>query len=231
MNWREFFDGEHAIYVSQRHKLLHAKIVGGDILALVPGKNAHVMDYGCGEALYAERLASASERLVLVDSGPTIRAQLAARMVGHPSASVLAPDVVEIAVDDDSLDLITVISLAQYLKKEELSELMEMWREKLKPGGILVLGDVIPPDVSAGTDAAALLSFAWNGGFLFAALAGLVRTALSDYRKIRARLGLTTWTANELDIALHKAGFAAVRRRDNIGHNKARMTFVAQKRV
>lgn len=231
MNWRDFFDGEHAIYVSQRHKLLHAKIVGRDILALIPHKRAHVLDHGCGEALYAEKLAAACERLYLCDSGPTLRAQLTARLVNRPNVSVLAPETVEIGVPDESLDLVTVISLAQYLRKEEMSELMELWLAKLKPGGILVLGDIIPPDVSAGTDVRALLSFAFRGGFLLAALAGLAKTALSDYRKIRSTLGLTTWTPSELDAALHRAGFSAVRRRDNIGHNPARMTFVAQKRV
>lgn len=231
MNWREFFDGDHAIYVSQRHKQLHAKIVGRDILALIPSRDAHLLDHGCGEALYAESLAAACGRLWLCDSGPTLRAQLAARMVNRPNVSVVAPETVEIAIPDDSLDLVTVISLAQYLKKPELAELMGLWLAKLKPGGILVIGDVIPPDLSAATDARALLSFAWKGGFLWAALAGLAKTALSDYRKIRAELGLTSWTAAELDKALHEAGFSAVRRRDNIGHNSARMTFIAQKRV
>ncbi len=230
MNWRDFFDGEHSIYVSQRHKLLHAKLVGKDILALVPHPGAHVLDHGCGEALYAESLAAASGKLWLCDSGPTLRAQLAARLVNFPQASVLPPEMIEVAIPDDSLDLVTVISLAQYLKKEELGELMGLWLAKLRPGGILVIGDVIPPDVSPVTDAKALLGFGWRGGFFWPAVAGLAKTALSDYRKLRAEIGLTMWTAAELDTALHRAGFAAVRRRDNIGHNPARMTFVAQKR-
>ena len=65
-------------------------------------------------------------------------------------------------------------------------------------GGALVVADVIPPDVSPLTDASQLLGFAWRGGFLGAALAGLVRTAFSDYRKLRAQYGLSTYRAEEI---------------------------------
>jgi len=78
------------------------------------------------------------------------------------------------------------------------------------------------------TDARALLSFAWQGGFLKSALIGLVRTALSDYRKIREELGLSRYSEAEMIEILREAGFAAERRRQNMGHNQARMTFVAR---
>ena len=69
---------------------------------------------------------------------------------------------------------------------------------KKSGAGKLVIADVIPPDVSPLTDASQLLAFGWRGGFLTAALAGLVRTAFSDYRKLRAQYGLSTYA--EADI-------------------------------
>ena len=92
-----------------------------------------------------------------------------------------------------------------------------------------MLGDVIPPDVSPLADAAALLRFGFEGGFLMAALAGLVRTALSDYRTLRARLGLTTYEEGDILGLVEGAGLRAERRRPNIGHNQARMTIVGTK--
>ena len=118
-------------------------------------------------------------------------------------------------------------SLLQYLTIGQLVELLTLWRRLLKPEGRLVLADVVPPDVSPVTDARALLSFAWNGGFVGAALLGFVRTALSDYRKLRGELGFTTHEEAEMLALLSRHGFAAERSHPNFGHNQARMTFVA----
>ena len=118
--------------------------------------------------------------------------------------------------------------MLQYLKRDELESLLDQWRTKLKPDGRLVLADVIPPGVSPLADAAALLSFAWRGGFLGAALAGLVRTAMSDYGRIRRELGFTMYEAADLVALLGRHGFAAERSRPNFGHNQSRMTFVAK---
>ncbi len=91
-----------------------------------------------------------------------------------------------------------------------------------------MLADVIPPDVSPVTDARALLGFAWQGGFLLSALAGLARTAVSDYRRIRDEIGLAQYTEDDLRDILGDAGFAVERLARNLGHNAARMTFEAR---
>jgi SAM-dependent methyltransferase len=130
-------------------------------------------------------------------------------------------------LDDASLDLIVVNSLLQYLSLDELRGLLALSRAKLKGGGRLVLADVIPPDVSPVTDARALLSFAWRGGFLRSALLGLARTAFSEYRKIREEIGLSQYSEEEMIEILDESGFATQRAARNFGHNPARMTFVA----
>jgi hypothetical protein len=90
-----------------------------------------------------------------------------------------------------------------------------------------VVGDVLPPDAGALSEVAALMRLAWRNGFVLPAFAGLARTLFSDYRKLRAHLGLTHYSEGEMISALAEAGFAARRRRPNIEHNQARMTFVA----
>jgi hypothetical protein len=55
---------------------------------------------------------------------------------------------------------------------------------------------------------------------------GLVRTALSDYRRIRADLGLTHYTEAEMLAVIEAAGLTARRLEKNLGHNQARMAFV-----
>ena len=102
-------------------------------------------------------------------------------------------------------------SVAQYLTGDELDERLALFRRLLKPDGLLVLGDIIPPDVSPVTDALALLRFGAGNGFFFAALFGLVRTAFSDYARLRSKLGLAQYEERAMIERLGAAGFAAER--------------------
>jgi SAM-dependent methyltransferase len=227
MNWRDYWNQDTPIYVSERHKVLHYWLVANDIVALIPSPAALVLDYGCGEALSANRVAARCAKLYLCDGAPLVRERLRARFRDEPRIAVVAPDEMG-SLADRSLDLVVVNSLLQYLSLDELRGLLEAWRAKLKPGGTLVLADVIPPDTSPITDARALLTFAWAGGFLKSALLGLARTALSDYRRVRDELGLAQYGETEMIELLRDMGFVAERRPLNMGHNQARMTFVAK---
>jgi SAM-dependent methyltransferase len=226
MTWRDYWNADTPIYVNERHKVLHYQRVAADIAALVPGPDAVVLDHGSGEALSADRVAADCARLYLCDGAPLVRERLQARFRAEPKITVLAPDEVP-GIADHSLDMVVVNSLLQYLSIEEFGTLLGLWRSKLKPDGQLILADVIPHDSNAADDVKALLGFAWEGGFVAASLLGLARTALSDYRKLRAELGLAHYDEAELIGILHERGFRAHRRPENIGHNPKRMTFVA----
>jgi SAM-dependent methyltransferase len=224
-SWLDFFDGDHPIYVNDRHRMLHDRLVARDVAALVTDPSATVLDFGSGEATAAATVARRCARLYLSDAAPALRERVAARHAGNPRIAVLSPEEVE-DLPAASLDLVVMNSLLQYLSRRELAEWLVTFRAKLKPGGRVVLGDVIPPDVSPLTDAAALMRFGFEGGFLTAALGGLVRTFFSDYRKLRSDLGLTTYPEAEILALVEQSGFEARRMRPNIGHNQARMTIV-----
>lgn len=227
MNWRDYWNQDTPIYTGERHKLLHYRLVANDIVGLIPSPEADVLDHGCGEALFADRVAAKCRHLYLCDAAPLVRERLCDRFEGDDRITILAPeDLCTLA--DESLDLIVVNSLLQYLSLEELRGLLKIWRGKLKHDGRLVLADVIPPDVSPVADAKALLTFAWQGGFLGSAVIGLVRTAFSEYRRIREEVGLTQYTEEDMRDLLDEAGFSAERLPRNMGHNPARMTFLAR---
>lgn len=228
MSWRDFWNGEHAIYVSPRHKALHYRGIATDLISHIPASDAVVLDHGCGEALDAARVAAACGQLYLCEAAPSVRDKLRAMLGGKANVSVVSPEEVE-ALPEDRLDLVVANSLIQYLSRDELVALLASWRGKLKPGGKLVVADIIPPDVSPLTDASQLLAFAWRGGFLIAALAGLVRTVFSDYRKLRAQYGLSTYRIDEIAGLIAAAGFEDVTPAKNFGHNPHRMTFAGTK--
>jgi SAM-dependent methyltransferase len=227
MSWRDYWNQDTPIYVSERHKVLHYWLVANDIVSLIPSPEAVVLDYGCGEALSANRVAARCAKLYLCDGAPLVRERLKTRFRKEVRIEVIAPEELD-SVPDGTCDLIVVNSLLQYLTLDELRILLSAWRAKLKPEGTLVLADVVPPDVSAIADARALLSFAWTGGFLKSALVGLVRTALSEYRRLRDELGLSQYSEAEIIELMRDSGFTAERRRTNMGHNQNRMTFIAR---
>jgi ubiquinone/menaquinone biosynthesis C-methylase UbiE len=226
MNWRDYWNQDTPIYSGERHKLLHYRLVANDIIGLIPSPDAVVLDHGCGEALFADRVAAKCGRLYLSDAAPLVRERLQERFGENGKIAVLSPDDVA-EIPDDSLDLIVVNSLLQYLSLDEFRALLKLWRGKLKSEGRLVIADVIPPEVSPIKDAGALLSFAWRGGFLKSAVMGLARTAFSEYRKIRDEIGLSQYSEADIEDILQDAGFSIRRAERNLGHNPARMTFVA----
>ena len=228
-DWLAFWDKPHAIYVNARHKDVHYRLIAEEIAALLPAPSARVLDYGCGEALHAEIVAAACGELVLCDGAPSLRAGLASRFAGDAKIRVLAPDDVA-RLPQGALDFIVLHSVAQYLSAEQLRALLVTFRRIVPPGGVVLLSDIIPPEFSAAADVAALLRFAAAHGFLLAALGGLVRTAFSDYRRLRARFGLARYGEADMLQMLSAAGFAAARAPRNIGHNQARMAFFARPR-
>lgn len=225
-SWLDFFNGEHALYVNERHKRLHDQLVAREVVALVPNPQAAVLDFGCGDATEAAAVAGQCGRLYLCDAAPAVLAKVAERVADRPDIVTLAPEAVE-DLADDSLDLIVVNSILQYLSRDDLLRWLGVWRRKLKPGGRLVLGDVIPPGLGPVNDALALMRFGLQGGFAIAAFAGLLRTFFSEYRALRSNIGFSDYREDELMEILAAAGYAASRRHPNIGHNQSRMTFVA----
>jgi SAM-dependent methyltransferase len=229
MSWRDYWNSDTPIYVNERHKLVHYSRIANDIIALLPSKDAIVLDYGCGEALSADRVARACGHLYLCDGAGLVRQRMVARFGRISNATIMAPE--EMArIPDGGVDLIVVNSLVQYLKRMELESLIGLWRAKLKPDGRLLIADVIPNDVGPITDALALIRFGASHGFLSGALIGLVRTALSDYAKKRAELGITQYPEAEMLGILEHGGLRAARHFPNLGHNPARMAFMATPR-
>ena len=96
---------------------------------------------------------------------------------------------------------------------------------------MLVLGDVLPPNVSAFTDAMALIRFAAANGFLAAALVGLCRTALSDYWRLRSSLGLTRYGEAAMVKKLTRRRVFGKPRRRQYRPQPCRMTFLARPMV
>ena len=226
--WIEFWDTKHSIYVNARHEAAHFRRIADDIRPYAP-QDGVMLDYGCGEALSADRVAELVSRLILCEPAPNVRVMLGARFAGNDKIAVRKPEDVAM-MPAGSMDAVVMHSVTQYLSGRELDALAKLFRRLLKPGGLLVLGDVIPRKLTALADARMLLRFGRQEGFYWAAFRGLIRTYFSDYRRLRKSLGLTRYDATEITAKLEAAGFSVEPARTNIGHNNKRMTFLAYAR-
>jgi ubiquinone/menaquinone biosynthesis C-methylase UbiE len=225
--WIDYYDSTHTIYASKLHRELHFQLIARDIIGYIPWPDAVVLDYACGEALSAAQVAEACGKLYLAEPAPGVRGRLIARFAPNMKIRVRSLEDLR-KTEENSVDLVVMNSVAQYMTPAELDSAFATIRRLLKPGGRLVLGDVLRPEVGMPRDILALLRFARENGFLRDALLGLISTALSDYRQLRSRVGLQRYSEAQMMAKLASGGFNASRAQFNIGHNQWRMTFVAR---
>src|SRR5215475_6750627 len=223
--WIDYYDSTHTIYVSKRHRDLHFQLIAKDIIGYIGSPDAVVLDYACGEALSAAKVAEACSKLYLAEPAPGVRGRLIARFAPNTKIRVRALEDLR-KMEERSIDLVVMNSVSQYMTPRELDAAFAVIKRLLKPTGRLVLGDVLRPEIGMPTDVYALLRFAAKRGFLKDALKGLLSTALSDYRQLRTRIGLQRYSEKEIAAKLRKFGFTVARAPFNIGHNPWRMTFV-----
>ncbi|MBX9709916.1 MAG: class I SAM-dependent methyltransferase [Xanthobacteraceae bacterium] len=226
-DWIDYYDSTHTIYVSKTHRDAHFRVIADDIAGFIASPDAVVLDYSCGEALFAPRVAAACGQLILAEPAPGVRGRLLARFATNPKIKVLSLAALS-GLADASVDLAVMISVTQYMTPVELDDALALMRRVLKPGGRLVLGDILKPDIGAPTDVWALLRFGAAHGFFKDAVIGLARTALSDYWQLRQRIGLQRYGETEMIGKLASTGLIATRASVNVGHNPARMTFIAR---
>ena len=225
--WIDYYDSTHTIYASKLHRDLHFQLIARDIIGYISSPDAVVLDYACGEALSAAKVADACGKLYLAEPAPGVRGRLIARFAPNTRIRVRSLDDLR-KMTEKSVDLVVMNSVAQYMTPQELDAAFATIYRLLKSGGRLVVGDVLRPEIGMLRDVFALLRFAARNGFLGDALLGLVSTALSDYRQLRSRVGLQRYSEDQIISKLAKAGFTASRAPFNIGHNQYRMTFVAR---
>jgi ubiquinone/menaquinone biosynthesis C-methylase UbiE len=226
-DWIDYYDSTHTIYASKLHRDLHFQLIARDIIGYISSPDAVVLDYACGEALSAARVAEACGKLILAEPAPGVRGRLIARFAPNTKIRVRSLDDLR-KMPEKSVDLVVMNSVTQYMTSAELDAAFAVIKRLLKPGGRLVVGDILRPEVGMERDVIALLRFAAAHGFLRDALIGLVSTALSDYRQLRTKVGLQRYGEAEVAAKLAARGFTASRAHANIGHNPWRMTFVAR---
>src|ERR1700742_4648446 len=197
-DWIDYYDSTHTIYVSKLHRDLHFQLIARDIIGYIGSPDAGGVEHPRGGGVAG------------AEPAPGVRGRLIARFAPNMKIRVRSlEDVRKMA--EHSIDLVMMNSVTQYMTPEELDGAFATIRRLLKPGGRLVIGDVLRPEVGMPRDVIALLRFAARHGFLRDAVIGLVSTALSDYRQLRSRVGLERYSEADMVARLGASGFTASR--------------------
>lgn len=224
--WVGFWNRPNAIYVNRRNLEAHFASLQRDLDAYLPAGGT-VLDFGCGEALAADAMAERCGSLLLYDAAPAVRERLAERFHGHPRIKVLTDDDLA-ALPQGSVDLVLAVSVLQYIPRAELVAVLRRWRGLLNATGRALIADVVDPRTPMLRDVTSQLAMARRNGFLMAALVGLGRLALSDYRRIRREAGFSAYTPEELRGLLAEAGLHAAPLPHNVGPTPHRHSFLAR---
>src|SRR5580700_11757425 len=143
-DWIDYYDSTHTIYASRLHRDLHFQVVARDIIGYISAPDAVVLDYACGEALSAAKVAEACGMLFLAEPAPGVRGRLIARFA--PNSKIRVRSLEDLRkMPEKSIDLVIMNSVAQYMTPDELDAALVNIRRILKPSGRLVLGDILKP--------------------------------------------------------------------------------------
>jgi SAM-dependent methyltransferase len=228
-SWLSFWNAPQHLYVNPEHAArLYREIAEELVRAAEIGKGDRCLDFGCGEALGCPVLLAQGASVLLYDPVERMR-RLAGGRFGRMAGVTLIDRADLVTVPPASLDVIYVISVVQYLARDQLPGLLGQWYQQLRPGGRLVLGDVIPRGIGPLSDSLALLAYCRRHGHLLGAVRSMLATALSDYRRVRRALGLTCYDEAEIRDLLGSHAFAVTRHPCNLGVSQARMTFVGRR--
>src|SRR3979490_66232 len=133
-DWIDYYDSTHTIYASKLHRHLHFRVIARDIIGFISSPDAVVLDYACGEALSASRVAEACGKLYLAEPAPGVRGRLIARFAPNTQIRVRSLDDLR-KMDEKSVDLVVMNSVIQYMTQDELDSALSVIRRMLKPVG------------------------------------------------------------------------------------------------
>ncbi len=136
------------------------------LLAAMPlSAESVVLDYGCGYGYAAAALAPHVGQMWVWDHAPAMLEFTQQALAALPNLRVWQLDDLE-----TTFDLIWLNSVVQYMTEESLHETIGQLVTHLKPGGRIVLSDLIPPAHSFNKDLRSLLWFSLRKGYLVQAI-------------------------------------------------------------
>jgi SAM-dependent methyltransferase len=178
------------------------------------------LDFGCGYGMTAAPLAQRVGRLWVWDQSGRMRAFARRHLAAHPNVREWDP-----ADTATTFDLVWVNSVVQYMSEPALSDRLTQFAPLLRPGGCVVLSDLIPPAHPFRKDALSLLGFSLRRGYLLRAFLR-TRSLARKYDAQKKDAPLYQPSREGVERLAATAGFAVRWLDHNLTHFRHRQTAI-----
>ncbi len=225
MSWAEYWQHPHALLADlEEARLEAASVVDGLTSTLEISSGHRALIFGAGRGLGTPQLTAAGVDVVLCDQSAWFRS--AARE--HAGAEV--PIVSGLEDVGGDFDLVLAHSVLQYLRDGERRRFLEEARTRLRPGGALVLSDLLPASDSTLRSAAHALLKRGSAGLRLRRGWGLVELALGAYGRTAREQPLRRFRDDEIARELSDVGLSAHPLAENLGLDRGRRAWVGRAR-
>jgi len=110
------------------------------LLQHVPSPCQEALDIGCGAGAFARLLAGRSDRVIALDLSPCMIREARERSAKHPNIEYQCADVTAWAFPANRFDCIVTIATLHHLPLEHM---LRQMRNALRPGGVLLILDLL----------------------------------------------------------------------------------------
>jgi SAM-dependent methyltransferase len=115
------------------------------LLSQLPPRLESALEIGCGSGEFCRLLASRSERVLGLDLSPGMLDLARARSAHYPNIEYLQADVLNHDFGDEKYDCIASIATLHHMP---LRQILPKLRDRLKPGGKLLVLDLYQPQTA-----------------------------------------------------------------------------------
>jgi 2-polyprenyl-3-methyl-5-hydroxy-6-metoxy-1,4-benzoquinol methylase len=220
--WAEYWDG-----IDDRQRVFAAEAADHvrrvqELLA--PADSDVMLDFGCGFGFVGRRLARVVRHVDLWDGSAGVRWRALRRTAHMDNVGYL--DLDDPAADPvGKYDLITAHSVLQYMNEAQIVDWLRRWRRMLRPGGRVVVSDLIAAQQSPVGEVLRYLRFALANGFVLNALVGGVKES-ARYFGARRNRALTPLPQSTMARLAASAGFTLEPLAANLSYRRSRWTAV-----
>jgi len=178
------------------------------------------LDYGCGYGHAASPLAKRVGKLFVWDQSERMMSFALTHLADRANVAAWDPN-----DDTPRFDLIWVNSVVQYMSQGGLAEAVRTFARLLKPTGVVVLSDLIPPAHPFHKDALSLFAFSLRRGYFVRAFTR-TRALAKKYDAQKKESPLFQPTREQLTALATASGFDLRVLKRNLTHFRHRTTAI-----
>lgn len=113
------------------------------LLSHLPERCENALEIGCGAGAFTRRLATRAQRVTGLDLSPQMLRMAQERSASHTNIEYVLGDIMRLKLPAESYDCIVSIATLHHLP---LDQALPKMKSMLKPGGVLIIHDLVADD-------------------------------------------------------------------------------------